>query len=94
MNNLLCGAGERTRTSTPLRELDFESSVSAIPPHRHILKSPFLLGKRRELQERTNETQFEQSSNIKALADKCSTYAVDFESVASAVPPHRRVTNA
>ena len=33
---LLCGSGGRTRTDTQLPELDFESSASAISPHRHI----------------------------------------------------------
>ena len=33
----LFGAGDRTRTGTPLPARDFKSLVSTIPPHRHVV---------------------------------------------------------
>ena len=41
------GAGGGTRTPTPLREPDFESSASAISPHRQVLRNPVPMPRRR-----------------------------------------------
>lgn len=49
------GAGGETRTRTPFRILDFESSVSAIPPHRHMICPHALIGPRQsDAREPTN----------------------------------------
>ena len=42
MKSTLCGAPGGTRTPTPLREADFESAASTVPPQRHFREASHL----------------------------------------------------